>query len=675
MAAGVFLRRLGLPVALMLLLVSVRAVAAQPRAGAPATSPPAMSAPATSPPATSPPSTSSPTTRAQTILHMLDYVAVDYPEAVKDGKVADESEYKEQVDFVTQTITMLGELPARADQAALVVHAKRLLALVEAKRPPEEIARLASEIRRGVITAYQVPVSPSRPPDLSAARALYAARCGACHGADGQGDGPAGKGLEPAPTNFHDHERMDRRSVYSLYSTITLGVPGTPMAAFSDLSDDQRWGLAFYVASLGDEEAARRRGAAVWELGRNRGGFSDLASLAMATAAEVRARHGEDAAAVLTYLRTRPDLAATPGASALVHSTRLLGESLQAYRLGRAREAQDLAVSSYLDGFELVEPSLDAVDRSLRVTIEGEMIRYRTMLREGSPISAVEAQAARLQTLLAEAQQALGGGGLAAGPAFVSAFVILLREGLEAVLVVAAILALLVRAGRRDAVPAVHAGWLVALLLGALTWALASYVVTISGGTREVTEGVTALVATVVLIWVGFWMHDKSHAARWSAYLRSRLQGALGRRATWGLAAVSFIAVYREVFETVLFYQALWLQTAPAGRHALWGGIASAAAMLALLSWLIVRGSLRLSLGVFFGATSIVLAALAIVLAGKGIKALQEAAVLPPHPIATPSVPLLGVYPDGLGLMLQLALVLLVVAGFTWRTRAMRRAA
>jgi high-affinity iron transporter len=69
-----------------------------------------------------------------------------------------------------------------------------------------------------------------------------------------------------------------------------------------------------------------------------------------------------------------------------------------------------------------------------------------------------------------------------------------------------------------------------------------------------------------------------------------------------------------------------------------------------------------------------VLVALAIVLAGKGIKALQEAAVLASHPIATPSVPLLGVYADGLGLMLQLALVLVVVAGFTWRTRAMRRA-
>src|SRR5262249_24720827 len=137
---------------------------------------------------------------------------------------------------------------------------------------------------------------------------------------------------------------------------------------------------------------------------------------------------------------------------------------------------------------------------------------------------------------------------------------------------------------------------------------------------------------------------------------------------------VSFVAVYREVFETVLFYQALWLQTAPGARHALMGGLASAAVALALLSWVIVRGSLGLPLGFFFGATSVVLAGLAVVLAGKGIKALQEVAVLAPHPISAPSVPLLGLYPDGISLLLQLTLVMVVVAGFTWRTRAVRRA-
>jgi high-affinity iron transporter len=298
-------------------------------------------------PAAAAPPSDSPTTRAQTILHMLDYVAGDYPAVVKDGTITDESEYKEQIDFVSQAITMLGDLPERAEQAALIEQARRLLALIQTKGSAPDVERLAGEIRQAVIKAYQVPVAPSRPPDLAAARALYAARCAACHGANGRGDGPAAKGMEPAPTNFHDRGRMERRSVYSLYSTITLGVQGTPMAAFADLSDDQRWGLAFHVAGLGDDEGERRRGAAVWERGRNRGPLSDLSSLTMATATEMKARHGQDAVAVLAYLRTRPDLAATSGGSALAHSTRLLSASLQAYHQGRAREALDLAVISY----------------------------------------------------------------------------------------------------------------------------------------------------------------------------------------------------------------------------------------------------------------------------------------------------------------------------------------
>ncbi len=618
------------------------------------------------------PATDPPGTRAQTILHVLDYVGVDYPEAVKDGKVVDESEFKEQVDFVSQALTMLGELPDRPERAALVAQTRQLLSLVHAKGPAAEVTRLTGEIRWAVIKAYQVPVAPARPPDLRAARELYEARCAACHGAEVRADGPAAKGLDPAPTNFHDRARLDRLSAYGLYSTITLGVQGTAMTAFADLSDEQRWGLALHVAGLADGAAERQRGAALWERGR-RAVFADLAALATTTAAEARARYGEDGPALLAYLRTRPELLARPGGEALARSVRLLGQSLDAYRAGRAREAQDLAVSSYLDGFELIEPSLDAVDRTLRVTVESEMIRYRTMLRDGAPVSDVQAQAERLHGLLADAQRALSGGGLAAGPAFVSAFVILLREGLEAVLVVAAIIAMLVRSGRRDALPAVHGGWIAALALGALTWAAASYVVTISGATRELTEGITALAATAVLLYVGFWMHDKSHADRWEAYLQTRLRGALGRGATWGLAAVSFLAVYREVFETVLFYQALWLQTAPGGQHALVGGLAVAAVALVLSSWLIIRGSLRLPLGVFFGVTSLVLAALAIVLAGKGIAALQEAAILASHPIHAPRLPLLGVYPDLLGLLLQAALALLVAAGFTWRSRSLRR--
>jgi high-affinity iron transporter len=610
---------------------------------------------------------------AQTILQMLDYVAVDYQEAVQEGAIADDAEYDEQIDFVTQAIAMLGELPDRPARPALVEQARRLLALIHARGAAADVARLAGEIRRSLVAAYDVPVAPSRPPDLRAAAPLYAARCAACHGVEGRGDGPAGQGLDPAPTNFHDRARLDRRSVYALYSTITLGVRGTAMAGFADLSEDQRWALAFYVAGLGVTDAERRQGTALWEHGTARAASPDLASVATGTVAEARERDPE-AAALLAYLRTRPDLLAIGHDDALARSRRLLGESVEAYREGRARQAQDLAVASYLDGFELAEASLDTLDASLRTTVETAMVRYRALLREGAPVGEVEAHAARVQGLLREAERLLAGGGLTAGATFVSAFTILLREGLEALLIVAALIALLARSDRRDALRAVHGGWLAALLLGGLTWAVASYVITISGATREVTEGVTALTAAAVLLYVGVWMHDKSYAERWQAYLKARLRGALDRRTMWGFAAVSFLAVYREVFETVLFYQALWLQTSPGGRHALLAGIGAGALALAVLSWLIVRGGLHLPLGTFFGVASAVVAVLALVLVGKGIAALQEAAVLTHHPLPVPRVPMLGLYPDLLGLSLQLAVAALLGAVVGWRSRARRAA-
>ena len=388
----------------------------------------------------------------------------------------------------------------------------------------------------------------------------------------------------------------------------------------------------------------------------------------------MEAQHGADAVALLGYLRTRPDVFAASGNAAIATSQRLLRESVDAYRQGRARQAQDLAVSSYLEGFELVEASLDALDRGLRTSVEAEMIRYRGLLRDGAPLPQVEAQAAKIEGLLGQARDLLDAGSLPASATFLSAFVILVREGLEAILIVAAIIALLVKANRRDALPWVHWGWIAALLLGGLTWVVASYVISISGATREVTEGVTALIAAAILLYVGFWMHGKSHARQWQAYLARSLQGALSGRTMGALALVSFLAVYREVFETVLFYQALALQAGPEGRVPLLGGLLAGAVALAVLSWVIVRGIVRLPLGVFFGASSALIALLAVVLAGKGIAALQEAGWLPIHAVNFPSLPLLGVYPNLQGLLLQAALVLIIVAGFAYTQRAAARA-
>jgi high-affinity iron transporter len=180
-----------------------------------------------------------------------------------------------------------------------------------------------------------------------------------------------------------------------------------------------------------------------------------------------------------------------------------------------------------------------------------------------------------------------------------------------------------------------------------------------------VTEGVTALVAAAILLYVGFWMHEKAYAERWRTFLHSQLGEALSARTMWALAFISFLAVYREAFETVLFYQALWVQAAPAYVPVL-GGLISAAVALATLGWLILRGSIRLPLGLFFGASSLLLALLAVVFVGKGIAALQEAGTLPVNAVNIPSIPALGLYPTIQGVVLQALMVLGIASLFAY---------
>jgi high-affinity iron transporter len=610
-------------------------------------------------------SAQAPPEQAHIILQMLDYVAVDYPEFVQDGVVLNQAEYDEQLEFSQQARTMLDQLPAHPDKASLLHLAEQVVSGIQGKRPGPEVAALAQRLRWAIIRAYDVEVAPKRPPALRTVAALYQAQCAACHGPEGHGDGLAGASLNPSPSDFHDRHRMEQHSVYSLYSTITLGVQGTAMSGFQMLRHDDRWALALYVSNLAITEADLQRGAELWQSGIGQSWFSNLASIVAQSARDVRTAYGDDAVLVLAYLRLHPEAVMWSNESPLTRSTRLLRQSLAAYRRGQVQEAQDLAVSAYLDGFELVEASLDAVDRRLRMTVEEEMLAYRALLKRREDLTAVAAAADRIQALLSDAQQKLAVTRLPTSATFLSAFVILLREGLEAILILAAIFALLIKGERRDALPYVHAGWAAALALGGLTWLVASYVVTISGSTREMTEGVTALTAAAVLLYVGFWMHGKAYAERWRSFLHAQLQEALSARTMWALALVSFLAVYREAFETVLFYQALWMQVAPAYAPVL-GGLISAAVALGILGWLIFRGSIRLPLGLFFGATSLLLALLAVVFVGKGIAALQEAGILPVNPVNIPSLPALGLYPSLQGLVLQMLVVVAIASVFAY---------
>jgi high-affinity iron transporter len=232
----------------------------------------------------------------------------------------------------------------------------------------------------------------------------------------------------------------------------------------------------------------------------------------------------------------------------------------------------------------------------------------------------------------------------------------------------------LARLNARRAARAVHLGWLGALAAGGATYAIAHGLLQITAGQRELMEGILSLLAAAILFWVSYWLIARSDVQRWMAFLKTRLEGSLGKpRGLWSVAGIAFIAVYREAFETVLFYQAL-LVDARGQELAVALGAASAGVSLVVAVLLIFRLGKRLPLTAFFLASGALLTLLAAVLGGKGLHALQEAGVLPFAPAPLPRIEWLGIYPDTYSVLVQAAIVTALIAAAAVELARRRRA-
>jgi high-affinity iron transporter len=606
----------------------------------------------------------------QTAWRLLDYIAVDYRGAVAEGRVISAAEYTEMREFSASVTQRLGALPAHGAKVGLVAEARSLEAAVARMAPPQEVDRMARGLGQRLLAAYPVPLAPGAAPDLGRGARLYAEHCASCHGATGRADTAMARRLDPPPIAFADRERARERSLFGLYQVIGQGLEGTAMASFASLSPEDRWALAFHAGRLAYPEALARAGEADWRANPAlRARIPDLERLVSITPATLAGAIGEDRAAALTaYLRAHPEaLAAAGGSQALAVAHELLRQSVAAYRGGDRARAGELALAAYLDGFEPVEALLSARDGGLVAEVEGAMGRLRAAIARGAPGEEIAAEAERIQALFTRAEAALAPEAGSAASIFLGALAILLREGLEALLIVVAMIGFLRKAERRDMLAYVHIGWIGALVAGAATWWAATSFITISGAGRELTEGFGSLLAAFILLIVGVWMHGKAQAGAWQAYVRDKLGKALTKGSAWFLAFLAFIAVYREVFETIIFFAAMGGEGNGA---ALAGGIAVGVALLALIAWAMLRLSARLPIAKFFQYSAALIAVLAVVLAGKGVAALQEAGMLGVQPLAGfPRSPLLGIYPTVETLLAQGATVLLLAAGFLWTNR------
>ena len=382
-------------------------------------------------------------------LHLLDYIGADYPPTVAAGEVVDESEYREQLEFLGVLQGLVAELPQRPERGELVKGVDELLAAVTARQEGTTVARQARQLGAKLAVAYEVSQAPAITPDPARGAPLYAQHCSVCHGTAGAGDGPASTGMTPPPANLRDAVRLDRLSLYAIYNTLGLGVEGTDMPSFADQLDDrQRWDLATYIAGFTADPAAA-----------NSAQPFNLADLARQTPNEVLAADGPAVAATFRAQRAQPPQVKRGPAQLLDYTATTLDKSLAAFRNGDHEQAYDLSVAAYLEGFELVESSLDNVDANVRKDTEKALMAYRQSLQDGLPIEQVQQRLDVAKGKLTESAGLLGSDGLSWSLSYISGLLILLREGLEAILVLAAILAFLRNTGQQSAVRSVNVGW------------------------------------------------------------------------------------------------------------------------------------------------------------------------------------------------------------------------
>lgn len=289
-----------------------------------------------------------------------------------------------------------------------------------------------------------------------------------------------------------------------------------------------------------------------------------------------------------------------------------------------------------------------------------------------------------LKGMLAEDAVALDGGASGNVNGFTAlvtsaagqSFLVLIREGLEALLVVAAVIAYLLRSGLKKYVGWVYVGAIVGL---AASGGVAAVFMSFFGGSgpqQEIMEGVCALIAAVMLVWSGNWMLSKRSVDSWNTYIRTKTEAAVGtakstlgadtaqRRAVLSLALLSFLAVFREGAETIIFYESIYSMTTDA--RGMWIGAGLAALVLAIVFAVIRLTSVHIPLGAFFMVTSVLMSALAVVFVGGGVHSLIEGDLIAATYIESlPTNEWLGFYPYLQTVVAQIIAALLVIGMFT----------
>ncbi len=369
----------------------------------------------------------------------------------------------------------------------------------------------------------------------------------------------------------------------------------------------------------------------------------------------------------------------------------ILDQAYDAAASGKGSEGSSLVNTAYYQYYEKLgfeKNVMNAISGSRVSQVEYQFKMTRKTMRDGGSQKEIKQLVDDLKSWLTEDAATLDGGAASSVNGFTKfitssvgqAFLILIREGLEALLVVAAVIAYLVKSGNKRFTKYIYLGVLVGLAASGLIAVLFTFLFGGSGPIQEISEGVCALIAMCMLLWTSNWMLNKSSVEAWNRYIRNKTEAAVasaqskvesGESVSMGmvvsLAMLSFLAVFREGAETVIFYESIYSMSQDA--RGMWiGGLAAAAVLLVI--FLILRfTSVKIPIGPFFLVTSILMAVLVVVFAGGGVHALIEGDLVEGHYLSfVPTNDWIGLYPYVECLIAQalaaVAVIALFVIGF-----------
>ena len=532
------------------------------------------------------------------------------------GQIVQPEEVDEAKLFIQQATFDVPGLPVGARVVA--GHAlTRIAEMLDRLAPPDSV-RLVTDALISRITAAAggpnvIEQLPSRPPSLARGAVVFHERCAACHGEAGRGDGPKAKTLKGPRPADLTDPRVMGGT--TLLEIFRRIAIGVPGTAMPEFAED-----------VPDEDR--------WAVAAYVGAMQYGGSATAATFAAVR-RQVDSAIAL---------------------------------------RSEKIGFDAYLT-FEQVETEVRAKNAGLAGELETTFAWLRTRVARADD---AERHAIR-ERLLAGLERAerIVADRPSSMSLFVASFFLLVREGFEAILIVAALMTFLTKAGATDRRRDVARGAWLAVAASLLTWVLVELLFQVTPGQRETIEGGTMLLAAAVLFYVSYWLLSKIEAAKWTAFVHGKMQSALSSGSGMALSAVAFLAVYREGFETILFYKALFT-SAGSSSVSVVAGIAAGSVGLVAVYLIINQLGLRVAMKPFFAVTGVMLYYMAFVFAGKGIAELQEARIIPLTVIeGAPRIPVLGIYPTLESLLVQglLLALALVAAGWSLRPKSSGRSA